>query len=296
MSENQKNPHKAGFVNIIGKPNAGKSTIMNALVGEKLAIITSKAQTTRHRLIGLVNGEDFQVIYSDTPGIIETKNKLQERMMGFVRSSFKDADVLLVMVEPKENDISVFLEKVENNPATKIFVLNKSDLLSEDDAEDALSYWKIKTNCDHYIAVSALKGENLKELFELILEHLPEHPPYYDKEELTDRPMKFFISEIIRQKIFQNYHQEIPYATEVEVEIYQEEPKIDRIRAIIYVAKESQKPIVIGRHGSKLKKVGSQARIDMENFLDKKVYLELFVKVRDNWRDDEKQLKRFGYE
>ena len=304
MSENnlppnntaEKKKHKAGFVNIIGKPNAGKSTLMNAMVGEKLAIITSKAQTTRHRLMGIVNGDDFQIVYGDTPGIIEPKYKLQQSMMNYVKTSLKDADVLLILVDIRDNNIDAFWPKVEKLDTYKIFLLNKVDLVEEEEADSILNYWKIKTNCDLYLPISALYKTNLDKLFEVVIKQLPVHPPFYPKDEMTDRPMRFFISEIIREKILMNYHQEIPYSTEVEVEVYQEEAKLIRIRAIIYVARSSQKPIIIGSKGSKIKKVGIEARKDLEAFVEKQIYLELFVKVRENWRDDEKQLKRFGYD
>jgi len=291
------NNHKAGFVNILGKPNVGKSTLMNELVGEKLAIITSKAQTTRHRIFGIVNGQDFQIVYSDTPGIIEDPAyKLQENMMSFVKSSLRDADLLLIVVEFGEKDVTAYWDKIKHNPAPKIFIINKIDLAENQDAIDAkIAYWKEKVDADLFIPVSALHKKNLNLLFEKIVELLPFHPPFYDKDTLTDKPERFFISEIIREKIFLNYKQEIPYSTEVYIDAFQETDDINKIRAIIFCNRKSQKPIIIGKGGEMLKKVGSQARKDIENFTDKKCYLELFVKVRENWRTDDFTLKQLGY-
>ncbi len=287
--------HKAGFVNIIGQPNAGKSTLMNALVGEKLAIITSKAQTTRHRILGIVNADDFQIVYSDTPGIIDPNYKLQQSMMRFVTMSLRDADVLLVMVEAKDKKPPAFFERIAKVPVPRILILNKADLITKEEAEEKLLYWKLQLEADCYIAVSALQKKNLEPLFDKILEMLPFHPPYYEKDDLTDKPLRFFASEIIREKIFLNFHQEIPYSVEIVIEAYQEEEDIVRIRGVIYTNRKSQKPIIIGKGGSMLKKVGTEARKDMEVFIDKKVYLELFVKVKENWRNDDFMLKQFGY-
>jgi len=294
--EKETNPnHKAGFVNIIGKPNTGKSTIMNALVGEKLAIATAKAQTTRHRIMGIVNDEDYQIVYSDTPGIIDPQYALQETMMKFVKSSLQDADVLLIIVEVKEKTVAPFWEKIEKISAPKIFILNKIDLVTKELAEEQLKSWKEKVKADHYFAVSALHGHNLKELFAKILELLPVHPPFYPKDELTDKPWRFFVSEIIREKIFLNYKQEIPYSVEIVVESFKEEENITKIAATIYANRKSQKPIIIGKGGSMIKKVGTEARLDIEAFINKKVYLELFVKIKENWRNNDLMLKRFGY-
>lgn len=288
--------HKSGFVNIIGKPNVGKSTLMNALVGERIAIITSKAQTTRHRILGIVNSNDFQIVYSDTPGIIDPKYKMQESMMKFVASSFKDADVFLAMAEVGEKDGEVLAERLKKTKAPIIFLINKIDLAKKGQLDKAIAYWSEKVDAHKIIPVSALEKTNLDTVFDTILELLPLGPPYYAKDELTDRPERFFVSEIIREKILLNYKQEIPYSVEVVVESFKNETDIIRIRALILTNRKSQKPILIGRGGSMLKKVGTQARKDMELFLDKKVYLELFVKVKENWRDNELLLKNLGYD
>ncbi len=289
--------HKAGFVNIIGKPNVGKSTLVNALVGEKLAIITSKAQTTRHRIIGIVNGENFQIVYSDTPGIILPKYKLQESMMQFVNTSFVDADVMLCVVDitDEKRNISVYEEKLAKVEAPIIFILNKIDLVTQSVVEKEMAYWKERINANDYIAVSAKEKFNLEVIFDKILEYIPFSPPYYEKEDFTDRPERFFASEIVREKIFLNYKQEIPYSCDVVIESFKEEESIIRIRALIITSRKSQKPILIGKGGSKLKKVGTAARIDMEAFFEKKVFLELFVKVKENWRDNDSLLKNLGY-
>ncbi len=289
--------HKAGFVNIIGRPNVGKSTLMNALVGERLAIITSKAQTTRHRIIGIVNGEEFQIVYSDTPGIIDPKYKLQESMMRFVNTTFKDADVFLVLVDAtSKEDISLYRKKLQKVNVPILFLLNKIDLVPDEEVLQQLARWQQELKAVEYIPISALKKINLDIVFDKILHYLPLAPPYYDKEALTDRPERFFISEIIREKIFLNYRQEIPYSVEIVIDIFKEETDIIRISALILTNRKSQKPILIGRNGSKLKTVGTQARKDMEKFLDKKVFLELFVKVKENWRDNDTFLKNLGYQ
>lgn len=290
--------HKSGFVNIIGNPNVGKSTLMNALVGERLSIITSKAQTTRHRILGIVNGEDFQIVYSDTPGILKPSYKLQSSMMKFVQGALTDADVLLYVTDVTENpeQRNEMVDKIAMSGIPAILVINKIDL-SNGEALDALAEaWHQVMPQAEIVPVSALNRFNLGGLFDRIVALLPEGEPFYPKDALTDKPMRFFASEIIREKILLHYDKEIPYSVEVEVEKYKEEPTIDRISAIIYVARESQKGILIGHRGAKLKKVGSEARKDLEAFLDKKVFLELFVKVNDNWRNDERQLRRFGYE
>lgn len=297
MSETQK--HKAGFVNIIGKPNVGKSTLMNVLVGENLAIITSKAQTTRHRIMGIVNGEDFQIVYSDTPGIIDPNYKMQEAMMRFVNIAFKDADIVLLIADlsEKENLIPWYEEKLQKVKVPIIVLLNKTDLVKEAFLKTQIGLWeKAQFAPKVVIPISALLKSNLNLVFGTILQYLPEHPPYYDKDSLTDKDMRFFVSEIIREKILLNYKQEIPYSVEVVIDSYKEEATITRIRALILTNRKSQKPILIGKGGSKLKRVGTQARQDMEKFLDKKVYLELFVKVKENWRDDDFFLKNMGYQ
>lgn len=292
-------PHKAGFVNIIGKPNVGKSTLMNALVGERLSIITSKAQTTRHRIFGIVNGDDFQIVYSDTPGIIQPAYKMQEAMMRFVHESLDDADVLLVMADasnPKDQ-LEQVTERLNKEKIPIIFLLNKCDLVEEEEAKRQLEQWQKQIRAEHYIAISALNdGDKLGQIFDHILALIPESPPYFpDKEALTDRPERFFVSEIIREKILINYKQEIPYSVEVVVESFKEDTDIVRITALIIANRSSQKPILIGKGGEMLKKVGTQARMDIEKFLDKKVFLELLVKVKEGWRESETWLRNMGY-
>jgi len=289
--------HKAGFVNIIGNPNVGKSTLMNALVGEKLSIITSKAQTTRHRIMGIVNGEDFQIVYSDTPGVLKPNYKLQESMMKFVGSALSDADVLLFVVDisdktPLPED---FARKVKEATVPVLLIINKIDLASQEELEQKSEKLKQEFPNAELIPVSALRKFNINYVFDRILALLPESPEYYDKETLTDKPEKFFISEILREKILLNYQKEIPYSVEVVVESFNDEPQIVKIRAIILVARDSQKGIIIGHQGKALKKTGTMARKDMEEFLQKKVFLELYVKVSKDWRNDENTLKRFGY-
>lgn len=289
--------HKAGFVNIIGKPNVGKSTLMNAMIGENLSIITSKAQTTRHRILGIVNGEDFQVVYSDTPGLISPGYKLQEYMLKFARSAFTDADIILYVTDI-EDDMENAGEMVVRLNKLKIplfILINKIDLSNETTVNALIHEWQIAVPAATVIPISALEKFNLEKIFALILENLPESPPFYPKDELTDKSERFFVSEIIREKILLNYQQEVPYAVEVEVESFKESDKIINIRSIINVERESQKGILIGHQGKSLKKVGSMARVDMENFFGKKVFLEMFVKVKKDWRNDDRLLKQFGY-
>jgi len=289
---------KSGFVNIIGKPNVGKSTLMNALVGEKMAIVTAKAQTTRHRIIGIVNGTDFQIIFSDTPGIIKPNYSLQKSMMSFVKDAYEDADVLLILVEPKHQmkHIEPFEASIKKSEAKKIVVLNKVDKVEASEKEELLNYWKKQLETDSYLAISALKQKGLEALNTQIMNYLPEHPPYYATDAFTDKPERFFISEIIREKILKNYKDEIPYSVEVVIDSFKEEPKIIRISAIIYCNKKSHKPILIGKGGSMLKKVGTEARIDAEVFFGKKIFLQLFVKIKENWRDNDFLLKQMGYQ
>lgn len=289
--------HKAGFVNIIGSPNVGKSTLMNAMVGERLSIITSKAQTTRHRIQGIVNGKDFQIVYSDTPGIIKPCYKLQEGMMRFVKTALFDGDVILFVTDVFEREFKErsVLEKIQKTNAPVLLLLNKIDLSDQKKVDERLKHWQALIPAAEVIPISALKVFNIEKVFNRILELIPESPPYYPKDELTDKPERFFASEIIREKIFLNYDQEIPYSCEVVIESFKEDQKIIRIRAEIIVARDSQKGILIGHKGSKLKKVGTEARKDMEDFLQKKVFLELFVKVNKDWRNKEPQLKRYGY-
>ncbi|MDD3108165.1 MAG: GTPase Era [Alistipes sp.] len=289
--------HKAGFVNLIGNPNMGKSTLMNALVGEKLSIITSKAQTTRHRILGIVNGDDFQIVYSDTPGILKPNYKLQESMMRFVQSAFRDADVLLYVTDIHETptDCAETVTKIAQSGIKTLLVMNKIDLTTPEVLEQRVEQWHAALPEAEIVPVSALKKFNIQGLFDCILKLLPEGEAFYPKDTLTDKTLRFFASEIIREKILLNYQKEIPYCVEVSIDEYHEAPEIDRISATLYVARESQKGILIGHKGSQLRKVGTQAREDMEAFLGKKVFLKLFVKVNDNWRDDERQLRRFGY-
>jgi GTP-binding protein Era len=293
MSE-QKN-HKAGFVSIIGKPNVGKSTLMNQLVGEKLSIITSKAQTTRHRIMGILSGEDFQIVYSDTPGILKPEYELHQTMMKFVSASMEDADLILFVTDLYDKHDEVLLKRLQHAEQPVILILNKIDLAKGSQVEDKLAYWKDAFKPTETLTISALTGENIEALFKRIMEYMPEHPAYFPKDELTDKPEKFFVEEIIREKIFMNYKQEIPYSTQVVVESFKEDEKIIRIRTEIYVERKSQKGIIIGKAGSALKKVGIEARQDLEKFFNKQVHLETFVKVADDWRRKEREIKNFGY-
>ncbi len=291
--------HKSGFVNIIGNPNVGKSTLMNALVGERLSIITSKAQTTRHRILGIVNGDDFQIVFSDTPGILRPSYKLQESMMNFVRGALTDADVLLYVTDTVEQDderAAEIVGRIRRSGTPTLVVINKIDLSDQTRLEALVEKWHAKLPDAAIIPVSARERFNIDVLFDRILALLPEGEAYYPKDTLTDKTLRFFASEIIREKILTNYDKEIPYCCEIVIDAYKEEPQIDRISAVIYVARDSQKGILIGHKGEKLKKVGRQAREDLEDFLQKKVFLQLFVKVSDDWRNDERQLRRFGYE
>lgn len=289
--------HKAGFVNIIGNPNVGKSTLMNAFVGEKLSIITSKAQTTRHRILGIVNGDDFQVILSDTPGIIKPAYELQTSMMDFVKSAFEDADVLLYMVEIGEKALKdqQFFDKIKKTEIPVLLLLNKIDTSEQEVLEAQVQYWQQQLPGAEIHPISALENFNVKEVFERILQLLPEAPPFYPKDQLTDKPERFFVNETIREKILQQYKKEIPYAVEIETEEFFEDEKIIRMRSVIMVERDSQKGIIIGHKGSALKRVGIAARKDLEQFFDKQVHLELYVKVNKNWRSDPRQLRRFGY-
>ena len=289
--------HKAGFVNIIGNPNVGKSTLMNAFVGEKLSIITSKAQTTRHRILGIVNGDDFQMILSDTPGIIKPAYELQSSMMDFVKSAFEDADVLLYMVEIGEKALKdeQFFEKIKRSNIPVLLLLNKIDGATQEQLEEQIQYWQEQLPTVELHPISALNNFNVKEVFERILQLLPDSPPYFPKDQLTDKPERFFVNETIREKILLFYKKEIPYAVEVETEEFLEDVNIIRMRSVIMVERNSQKGIIIGHKGSALKKVGVEARKDLEQFFGKQVHLELYVKVNKNWRSNDRQLKRFGY-
>jgi len=290
--------HKSGYINIIGNPNAGKSTLMNALVGEKISIITSKAQTTRHRILGIVNGDDFQMVFSDTPGIIDKPAyKMHEIMNKFIDTAMLDADVMLFVVDVKEKaSYETVLPKLMRTEAHVFVLLNKIDLSTQAEVEALISLWQEQLPTAKIIPISAAEGFNVKYVFDSILELLPVCPAYFPKDELTDKSMRFFVTEIIREKILLNYKQEIPYSVEVAVESYEEGKDLVRIRAIIFTARESQKAIVIGKQGAAIKKTGTMARIDIEEFIGKKVYLEMAVKVNKDWRDDENVLKRFGYE
>ena len=303
---------KSGFVNIIGNPNVGKSTLMNRLVGERISIITSKAQTTRHRIMGIVNGSaddgsglgDFQIVYSDTPGILRPGYRLQESMMRFVKGAVQDADVILYVTDTVEGAAAEgptarnagVVESIRSSGIPTIVIINKIDLSTPEAVGSMVSRWQALLPDAQIVAASALVGFNTEGLLGRILELLPEGDPYYDRDALTDRSLRFFASEIIREKILLNYSKEVPYSVEVAIEEYREEAAIDRIRAVIYVSRASQKGIIIGHKGAALKKVGTAARHDLEEFLGKKVFLELFVKVSDGWRDSDAALRRFGYE
>jgi GTP-binding protein Era len=289
--------HKAGYVNIIGNPNVGKSTLMNALVGERLSIITSKAQTTRHRILGIVNDDEHQIIFSDTPGVIDPAYKLQENMMDFVHGAFQDADILIYMVETGEKELKdmKLFERLQNTDIPLILLLNKIDTVEQDFVKEQIAIWKERLPKAEIHPISALNKFNLDLVMDRIKELLPVSPPYFDKDALTDKSERFFVGETIREKILKYYKKEIPYSVEVEVEEFFDEEEIIKIRAIINVARESQKGIIIGHKGRALKKVGTLARRDMETFFQKKIFLDLYVKVNKDWRNDDKQLKRFGY-
>ncbi|MDD2411347.1 MAG: GTPase Era [Bacteroidales bacterium] len=288
--------HRAGFVNIIGNPNVGKSTLMNALVGERLSIITSKAQTTRHRIMGIVNSDDFQIVYSDTPGFIKPFYKMHEALMGFVETSLKDADVFLYMVEMGEKEHhSDIIDRVNKSGIPVILIINKIDTTTQEEAMKYYDNWKGVFKNGEIFMISALHGFNIEHIVPAIVEKLPLSPPFFPKEELTDRPMRFFVSEIIREKIFIFYQKEIPYSSEVSVESYKELNGIIHISAMIYTERESQKNIIIGKGGASIKRIGIEARKDIENFIDQKVFLELRVKVLENWRNNPLILNRLGY-
>lgn len=289
--------HKSGFVNIIGNPNVGKSTLMNALMGEKLSIVTQKAQTTRHRIMGILSGEDFQIVYSDTPGIIKPHHKMHEGMMEFVKNALIDADLLLyvtdVVEKPDKN--SEYLEKLKKMSEKIVVVINKIDLSSSDALRAMEDFWKNELPGAEVVIISAKESFNLEKLVEVIKNRLPEGEAYYDKDELTDKPERFFVSEILRGCIFENYRKELPYSSEVVVESFKEDDKIIKIQTVIYVERETQKGILIGKGGLALKKTASQARKRIEQFFQKKIFLETFVKVKKDWRNNDLQLKNFGY-
>jgi GTP-binding protein Era len=290
--------HRSGFVNIIGNPNVGKSTLMNAWVGEKLSIITSKAQTTRHRILGIVNGDDFQVILSDTPGIIKPAYQLQNAMMQFVSTAFEDADVLVYMVEIGEKALKDegYFNKIAHSEVPVLLLLNKIDQADQQKLEEQVAYWQEQLPKAEIHPISALTVFNVKEVFDRILELLPEAPPYYPKDQLTDKPERFFVNEAIREKILKFYQKEIPYAVEIDTEEFVEDENIIRMRAVVMVERETQKGIIIGHRGAALKRVGVAARKDLERFFGKQVHLELYVKVNPDWRSNQRQLKRFGYD
>lgn len=290
--------HKSGFVNIVGNPNVGKSTLMNALVGERLSIITSKAQTTRHRIMGIVNGEDFQIVYSDTPGVLKPNYRLQEQMLEFSRSALVDADILLYVTDVQDNadKNADFIEKVKFTSAKTILVINKIDLTTQQTLEQLVEFWHKELPNAEIFPISAQEKFGVDALFKRVKELLPECPPYFAKDQMTDKPAKFFVNEIIREKILQNYDKEIPYSVEVEVESFKEQDKLIKISAVIYVERDSQKGIIIGKQGKALKHVGIEARKDIEAFFDKQVFLELFVKVDKDWRQKSGRLKHYGYD
>lgn len=289
--------HKSGFVNIVGSPNVGKSTLMNQLVGEKLSIVTSKAQTTRHRILGIVNDEEHQIVFSDTPGVVNAAYKLHENMMEYVSISLQDADVLLFVTDTFEQKMNheATLERIKKLQIPVFCLVNKVDKSNQELVTERLAYWKEQLPNAEVIPISALHNFNIDVVWDKILMNIPENPPYYDKDELSDRPMRFFVSEIIREKIFNFCQKEIPYSCQIEIEMYEDTTHLIRIRAIIIVERDSQKGIVIGKGGEMLKKIGRQARIDIQKFLDKKVFLETFVKVDKDWRSSEAKLKKYGY-
>lgn len=289
--------HKSGFVNIIGNPNVGKSTLMNALVGEKLSIVTAKAQTTRHRIMGIVNGEDYQLVFSDTPGILRPSYKLQESMMNFVETAIGDADVILYVTDVVEKSTKneEYIEKLNRVSSPVILVINKIDLSNQAELETLYEKWRELVPRAEIFPVSAQEKFNVSPLLNRILELVPESPAWYDKDLFTDRNLRFFASEIIREKILLTYDKEIPYSTEVTIDTFTEGPELYSIDAVINVMRDSQKGIIIGKGGSAIKKVGTLARKDMESFFEKKVFLQIFVKVNPDWREDKRKLKQFGY-
>ena len=295
MSEKK---HRAGFVNIIGNPNVGKSTLMNALVGEKLSIVTAKAQTTRHRIMGIVNGEDYQIVYSDTPGILKPNYRLQQNMMNFVDTAIGDADVILYVTDviEKQDKNEEYIAKLQKIECPVVLVINKIDISTQEHVQSLMDWWQEQLPKAEIIPASAREKFNLENIFDAILERIPEAPAWYDKDMFTDKNLRFFASEIIREKILLNYSQEIPYCCEVEIEEFKEGSERYDISAVIYVMRDSQKGILIGKGGQALKKTGTQARLEMEDFFQKKVYLKLFVKVDPDWRENKKELRRFGYE
>ena len=295
---NENKKHRAGFVNIIGNPNVGKSTLMNALVGEKLSIVTAKAQTTRHRIMGIVNGDDYQIVYSDTPGILKPNYRLQQSMMNFVETAIGDADIILYVTDTieKGDKNEEWISKLKNIQCPIILVINKIDISSQEQVLELMGWWKEQLPQAIIYPASAQEKFNLDNIFDAIVANLPYAPAWYDKDVFTDKNLRFFASEIVREKIFLNYKEEIPYSCEVVVEEFKEGAERYDISAVIYVMRDTQKGIIIGKGGQSLKKVGTQARIDMEDFFQKKVFLSLFVKVDPDWRESKKELRKFGYE
>lgn len=295
--------HKAGYVNILGKPNAGKSSLMNAILCEKLSIITAKAQTTRHRILGILNTDDVQLIFSDTPGIVKPVYKLHEKMMGVIEESLKDGDIFLLVVdasnqessEPDSDLLKKVHEKLQKVEVPVLIAINKIDLIDQQKLEAIAEVFKTKFPQAEIYPVSALHKFNIDNLYQRLIALLPENPPFYNKEDISDKPMKFFVAEMIREKILTHYEKEIPYSVEVVINTFKEEPKITKIQADIFVMRDSQKPIIIGQGGQAIKKLGTAARFEIEKFLNKKVFLELFVKIKKDWRDDDRNLKSFGY-
>ncbi len=290
--------HKAGFVSIVGNPNVGKSTLMNIILGEKLSITTPKVQTTRHRIKGILSGDDYQIVFSDTPGILQPKYKLQESMLKYIEDALADADIILYLTDPYDSKRvnEEYVQRLKNMKVPVIVVINKVDTIEQEQAKALMLQWQERIDKAEIIPASALYNYNIDKIFHTILEKLPESPPFFDKSSLTDLPVRFFVAEIIREKIFENYRQEIPYSTQVIVEEFKEFPNITKIRATIFVEKESQKPIIIGNRGQAIKKIGIEARKDIEKFIDHKVYLELYVKVDKNWRNNTNKLRRYGFQ
>ena len=298
MATEQNKRHRAGFVNIIGNPNVGKSTLMNALVGEKLSIVTAKAQTTRHSIMGIVNGDDYQIVYSDTPGILKPNYRLQQSMMNFVETAIGDADIILYVTDTieKGDKNEEYISKLQKIACPVVLVINKIDISSQDQVLELMKWWKEQLPDAIIFPASAQEKFNLDNIFDAIVANLPYAPAWYDKDVFTDKNLRFFASEIVREKIFLNYKEEIPYSCEVVVEEFKEGEERYDISAVIYVMRDTQKGIIIGKGGQSLKKVGTQARIDMEDFFQKKVFLRLYVKVDADWRESKKELRRFGYE
>lgn len=289
--------HKAGFVNIVGKPNAGKSTLLNQLMGEKLAIVTQKAQTTRHRIFGIYNEEDVQIVFSDTPGVLDPKYELQEKMMDFVKESLQDADIFLFIVDilDKSQPSEFLLEKLNKIPIPVLLLINKIDKSNQKEMEECVEYWHKLIPKAEILPISALNAYNTEYILPKLKSLLPENPPYYDKEQFTDKSERFFVNEAVREKILLNYDKEIPYSVEVVTELFKEKEGIIFIDSIIYVERDTQKGILIGHKGDAIKKVGTEARLDLEKFFGKKIHLNLFVKVKKDWRKNERDLKSFGY-